>query len=126
MIGHSPKAEVDGRGDSGEQSIDGVLDLLAHQRRRAALACLFDHSQAIALADLAEDVAVRENEEPIGKIPKAEIQEVRLMLHHQHLPKLVEAGAVEYDQERDLIRIADSADLVERVLALTGDGGDER
>lgn len=126
MIGHSPKAGVDGRGDSGEQSIDGVFDLLAHQRRRAALACLVDHSKAIALADLAEDVAVRENEEPITEIPKAEIQEIRLTLHHQHLPKLVEAGAVEYDQQRDLVWKADSADLVERILSPTADGGEER
>lgn len=126
MVGHSPKAQVDGRGESGQQSIDRVFDVLAHQRRRAALGCLVDHSQAIALADLAQDVAVRENEEPITEIPKAEIQEIRLVLYHQHLPKLVAAGAVEYDRERDLVRVADSADRVERVLSLTADGGAER
>ncbi len=75
----------------------------------------------MALADLAADVAVRENEGPVTEIPRAEIQTIRLSLYHHHLPKLAEAGAVEYDPERDRIQVADSADSFERVRSVVGD-----
>lgn len=124
MVGYSPhssNADEGGYDDSDEPSLDRVFALLADQRRRIILACLRDHAQAIALADLAEEVAIRETERPIPEIPARHIQEIRLVLHHTHLPKLVEAGAVEYDHERDLIRVTDAADWVERILSLTAD-----
>lgn len=126
MVGHSPKVDVTGRSDSSDQSLDAVFDLLTNQRRRNVLACLADHTQAIALADLAEDVAVREFQGPITEVLKGEVQEIRILLHHHHLPKLVEAGAVDYDQDRALVRLLESADLVERVLSIAEDSSEER
>ena len=82
--------------------------------------------QAIALTELAGDVAVRENERPLPEIPKETVRTISTSLHHVHIPKLVDAGAVEYDQDRDLIRISETADLVERVLSLATDGEEKR
>lgn len=126
MTGYSPKSGVAGRGDSDGQSLDVVCDLLANQRRQHVLACLIDHMQAIALTKLAEDVAVRENEETLTEIPKETVQTISTSLYHAHIPKLVDAGAVEYDQDRDLVRISETTDLIERVLSLDADGGEER
>ena len=126
MAGYSPESGVAERGDSDEQSLDVVCELLANQRRQYVLACLIDHTQAIALTDLAEDVAVRENEETVTEIPKEEVRTIHTSLYHSHIPKLVDTGAVEYDQDRDLVRVSETADLVERVLSLAAVGGEER
>lgn len=126
MVRHSPKADVARRGDSDGQSLDVVCDLLANQRRQYVLACLIDHTKAIALTELAEDVAVRENEETFTEIPEETVRTISTSLYHVHIPKLVDAGAVEYDQDRDLVRISESTDLIERVLSLDADGGGGR
>lgn len=113
MVGDSSRSVVDERGASDSQSLDTVLDLVAEPRRRFALECLSDRSQPIALADLAEVVAVREHERPITEIPNETVKATRFMLHHQHLPKLADGGAVDYDQDRELVRLSESAATVE-------------
>lgn len=126
MTGHSPKADVAGRSDSDVLSLDVVCELLANQRRQYVFACLLDHRQAITLTDLAEDVAIREKERPFTEIPEEAVQTIATSLYHAHIPKLVDAGAVEYDQERDLVRVSETTDLVERVLSLAADGEEKR
>lgn len=126
MVGHSPEASLAERDDSGNQSLDRTFDLLTDQRRRYVLTCLAEKTQPIALTDLAEDVAVRENEGPITEIPDEAVRSIKISLYHIHIPKLAEAGAVEYDRDRDLVRISETADLVERGLFLTADDGEER
>lgn len=125
MVGHSPKAGAVGYTDSDGQSVDIVFDLLADQRRRYVLACLVDNTQSMALADLAEDVAVRENEGTLTAIPKEEVQAISTSLYHIHIPKLVDEGVIEYN-DRDLIQISEITDLIERVLSLDADGEKER
>lgn len=114
------------RGDSDDLSLDVVYDLLANQRRRNVLRCLKDHTQAIAMVDLAEGVAFRENEETLSEIPKETVQTIATSLYHTHLPKLADAGVVEYEQDRDLVRVSEPADLVERGLSLGAAGEEER
>lgn len=125
MVGHSPKWGVAECGDSDDHSLDAIFDVPANQRRRYALVCLTDHTQAIALADLAEDIAVCENEGPITGIPKEEVQTICTSLYHNHIPKMVDVGVVKYDQDRDLARVSDTADRAERILSLAaiGEGG---
>ena len=126
MVGHSPEVSVAERGDSDGQSSDVGFGLLAKQRRRTALSCLTDHSRAIALADLAEDVAARENEEPITEIPKEEILRIRTSLYHNHVPRLVDAGAVEYDRDRNSVQISETADPTEFAHLLDAGVGGKR
>ena len=80
----------------------------------------------MALADLAEYIALRENEETLSEIPKEEAQAISTSLHHVHIPKLVDAGAVEYDQDRNQVRVSESTDLVEQVLSLAAESEEER
>ena len=126
MVGHSPEAGVVERGDSDGRSVGVGFDLLADQRCRIALSCLADHSQAIALADLAEDVAVRENEEAITEISKEEIQRIRTSLYHNHVPRLVDAGVVEFDPDRNSVRRSETGDATELAHLLATDGGEKR
>lgn len=126
MVGHSPEVGVAEREESDGRSFDVGFGLLAKQRRRIALSCLTDHSRAIALADLAEDVAARENEESITEIPKEEISRICTLLYHNHVPKLAAAGAVEYDRDRNSVRISEAAETAEFAHLLATDGGEKR
>ncbi|WP_425494272.1 DUF7344 domain-containing protein [Natronoglomus mannanivorans] len=117
MVGHS---------DSDSRSLDVVFDLLADQRRRYVLACLTDRTEAIGLADLAADVAARENEGTVTEPPKETVRTIHTSLYHTHIPKLVEAGAVEYDQDRDLVRVSKTDGQIEQLLTVATDGGEGR
>lgn len=106
-----------GGGDSEPLSLDETFDLLAHERRRRVITCLREHG-TLALADLADEIAEREHDAPISKIPKEDVLHVYSSLWHAHVPKLVEGDVVEYDQDRDLVSLGDNADRVARFISL--------
>lgn len=103
--------------DGNSVSLDTVFDLLTHQRRRYALACLKEHG-SLALADLADEVACRENDCPITEVPEDEVLRVYSALWHAHVPKLAAHGVVAYDQERDLVALGENVEAVTRVASL--------
>lgn len=109
----------DGSDSSGDLALDTVFHLLSHRRRRYVLSCLSAHGPTVALPDVADDVATREYETSIVDIPEEDVLEVYLSLYHTHVPKLVEAGVVSYDQERDLVTREPLADELERIYQRT-------
>lgn len=72
-----------------------VLETVTCERRRTVLAVLDSRSE-LSLDDLAREVAARE---AAGSPPSPGIDDLRLQLHHVHLPKLEQAGVVDYDPE---------------------------
>jgi len=72
---------------------DAVVQLLAPRRRRELLRCLQDHpDEAVDLPTLASAVSERcPGEGAMGT-------RMEIRLHHSDLPKLDEAGLVEYDR----------------------------
>ncbi|NHN46684.1 hypothetical protein G9464_03620 [Halostella sp. JP-L12] len=101
--------------ESDPPSPDRMIPLIADERRRHALRCLLEHD-ALPLADLADEVAVRERGAPIGEIPAEDVKNVYMSLYHSHVPKLDEANVVTYDQETDAVALDEHADLVARYL----------
>lgn len=73
------------------------VELLAKERRRLALDVLSGRTTPVELGELALEVATQEAE-PTSPLPEAST-EVKNHLHHIHLPKLEEAGLVDYDPE---------------------------
>lgn len=96
-------------------SLDAIYDILAHQHRRSTIACLDEHGP-LALPDLADEVARYEHDGMAGPIPEDEVRRVHSSLRHAHLPKLAEADVVSHDQDRDIVTLAENADVVERLL----------
>lgn len=123
MVGDTPKAGV---GASVDQSLDVAFELLADRRRRYVLACLKDHSGPIAVPDLARNVAVHENGGSRSAIPNEEVATVHTSLHHNHIPKLADADAVEFDQDRDVVQVSESSALLELVQSLNGNDESQR
>lgn len=86
-------------------SLDDVFGLLAERRRRFALHALLDAEQgAIDCETLAETVAAREAEAD-GEYESPERRaRVAAALHDVHLPKLDDAGVVDYDTRSGAVR----------------------
>jgi len=97
-----------------QNRISVIFDCLSRARRRYCLHRLHNAETPIALADLAEDVANWESDRPKAEIADETIQEVALSLYHQHIPKLAEAGLVQYDQERTVVELLEYPEELDR------------
>lgn len=75
--------------------LDGLVQVLAHPVRRAVLRRFATNPAGVTLEGLARVVA----EERAGSVDEAALRELRLTLHHSHLPKLEAAGLLTYDPE---------------------------
>lgn len=82
-------------------SLDVAFDILADGRRRAVLSYLLKGDDRADLEDLATHVT---SVEPTGGAKRA-----TATLHHLHLPKLADAGLINYDEDR---KIATAQDLI--------------
>ena len=87
----------------GRLDLDEALALLADRRRRLLVEVVVAHDDTLTLPDAAEEVAERATGRHVVDLPAERIKRVYVSLYHDHLPRLVDAGVLEYDQERDLI-----------------------
>jgi DNA-binding transcriptional ArsR family regulator len=99
-----------------------VFDALGEPRRRRVLYALSDQSGPTDVQTLAEVLAEREE----GRADPGRIQRVHLTLVHNHLPRLAEAGLVEYDPDGETVERARLDDPVEGIVesARALDGGE--
>lgn len=70
-------------------------ELLASGRRRILLDIFDGRSTAVELDELAAGVAAREAE--ADATDEETVERIRTALHHVHLPKMDDAGVVDYD-----------------------------
>lgn len=84
-------------------SIDDISEMLSHHRRRYVIECLGQYNSPMSLPDLADECVVMEHERTLDDIPAEAVRDMYMSLYHQHIPELVEIGAIEYDQSRDLV-----------------------
>jgi hypothetical protein len=71
--------------------------LFANGRRRLALDCLAGETPPTELADLAAEIATRED--GIDPDDRETLHRVKIELHHVHLPKMDDFGVVDYDTD---------------------------
>lgn len=83
-------------------STSRAFGLLSNKRRRHALWLLHRHGR-VSLPDVAEEVTVTRTGDDITEIDPETVRDTYMMLYHSDVPKLVEAGVVVYDQERDMV-----------------------
>lgn len=85
-----------------------VYDCLSRPRRRYALYRLEEVDDPLSLPDLAEDVAEWEAETSRSELSDERVKDVYMSLYHNHVPRLEDAGLVEYDQEQDAVELVKS------------------
>lgn len=101
-------------------STDTIFNLLSHQLRRELLRCLQDYDEPLALADAADELAVATNDvSSLTDVDPETVKQIYMALYHSHIPKLADYNVVEYDQERDMIVLADHMAQIDRLLELT-------
>lgn len=91
-----------------------MFAVLSDERRQYALVYLSQKPAAIYLGDLAEYIAIKE-EEP----SQERYQRILVDLHHRHLPLLCSAGLVDYDKDTELLEFTADCDLIAPYLQLT-------
>ncbi|WP_090614754.1 DUF7344 domain-containing protein [Natrinema salaciae] len=93
-------------------SKDVIFELLKNRRRREVLAYLLEADETVTLGELAEQIAAWENDTEVNALSSDQRKRVYVALYQTHLPKMDDAGIVEYDQDRGLISLSDNADLL--------------
>jgi DNA-binding transcriptional ArsR family regulator len=83
-------------------SVDALLDVLADADRRYLVDYLRDQSDHTASFEAAAKHVITEVAREQGVQPNHD--DVQVALHHHHLPKLADAGIVEYDIRSQTIR----------------------
>lgn len=106
--------------DDTRRRVDGLLHALADRRRRD----LVYHLDAVEVTDvetLASKVAaVREGTE-IDEVPQDVREQVHVNLLHNHLPKLEDAGVIEFDSRSETIRCRNFPPTLERFVDVCRD-----
>lgn len=74
---------------------DSIAPVLADDRRRTIVAIVYAENSPVTRAELAHELA---SLEAAGEPAASRVETVTLQLHHRHLPKLAEAGLLEYDR----------------------------
>lgn len=99
-----------------ETSVDGILELLSHQRRRAILDLLLTHDRPLTITDLRNEIVEKEQGTEIIEIPSKQVKQVHISLHHVHVPKLEEEGVVNYDSDRNIVEPTEKLSQLEPFL----------
>lgn len=91
-----------------EMPVDKAVDLVASAHRRQVLRYLLEEPDQSVYVD---ELVARIDD---GELPESGISETTLA--HQHLPRLADAGVIEYDYRSGAVRPTDVADQLKPLL----------
>lgn len=97
-------------------SEDLIFDVLKNRRRRYTLHYLKQKNGPVELSELAEQVAAWENDKEVSGLTANERKSVYTSLYQTHLPKLADAGIVDYNRNRGIIELSENAAQLEGYL----------
>lgn len=104
-----------------EQTINSVL---SHGDRYALITALDESDRPLPLSDVAEEVARHKSDNPDAEVTQDQIQEERFSLHHQVVPKLVDEGIIDVDEEDNTLSLTqDGERLLEAKEEITDPDG---
>lgn len=99
-----------------ELSQDTLFSLLSNPRRRFVLQYLNRVDEPVTLQDLATEVAAWENETDPENLTDKQQKRLYVSLYQTHIPKLEEAGIIEYDSDSGEITLTNQAGDLNRYL----------
>ena len=98
-------------------AFDSILDVCHHQHRRIVLALLAAEQRSLTLNDLTRTVLEYNHQASPTTVSADVLTEIRLSLHHVHLPKLASEGLITYDPDRQLVEPTEQFEQVQPTLA---------
>jgi len=109
---------LDDAEDSDAFTKDDVFHLLQNERRRRVIAYLHEHDDGdgVDMRDAVESIAAREHDTTVQALRSKERQRVYIALYQSHLPKLDEAGFIDYDKRLGWIERTEASPIVERYV----------
>lgn len=99
-----------------ELTQDDIFEILSNSRRRYLIHTLHQHNGAVELSDLATYTAAWEHGVDIDQIESDQRRRVYISLYQTHLPKLVEYGVVDYDEDANTVSLTDRVDRIDHYL----------
>lgn len=92
----------------GPLDADERFHLLQNERRRLVIRYLRDAAPdaedgRVWMRDVAEQVAAWEHDTTVARLSSTQRQRVYIPLYQNHLPKLDDAGVIDYDQSRGVV-----------------------
>lgn len=113
-----PTASSEPSDGAGERFLtkDVVFGILQNKRRRNVLRYLMSVDRMVTQAELAEQIAAQENGITVAEIDSTQRKRVYVALYQTHLPKLDEAGLIEYNSDRGHVRLTDAAPVLRPYL----------
>jgi DNA-binding transcriptional ArsR family regulator len=102
--------------EPGRLSKDTVFELVQNQRRRDALSYLERRDGEATLGEMAEHIAAKENGVAVESLSSSQRKRVYIGLYQCHLPKLADAGVVDFDKDRGDVRLRPAAAQLDAYL----------
>ena len=99
-------------------SLDTVFSILSNRRRRTLLSHLMTCKYPVPFEELVERVATQETATDPVETPKEVYKHVAMDLYQTQLPKLANWGVIDYNQDLQLIRPAESLRPLDKYLRL--------
>ncbi|WP_435360333.1 DUF7344 domain-containing protein [Haloarchaeobius sp. DFWS5] len=94
-----------------------LFEVLSNRRRRQTLEYLLDcEDGASTKREISRQIAAWETDQPLELVSSDERKRVYIALHQTHLPKLDDAGLVEYESAQGTIQLTDACDGLEVYL----------
>lgn len=101
-----------------QSSLDLIYSLLSNSRRRFVIEYLHQHEESTTLSELAAQLAAQESDTDTESIADKQRKIVYVSLYQVHLPRLNDAGFIEYDADTGAVTHRDT-ELIEHAVTIT-------
>ncbi|MFU1780590.1 hypothetical protein ACM16X_04335 [Haloarcula japonica] len=101
-----------------ELTRDDLFHVLQCRRRRLVLKYLHEHpgGEPADMSDIAEHIAALEHDTTVDSLRSKQRQRVYIALYQSHLPKMDDAGVINYNQDRGLVEATALANSFHKYL----------
>lgn len=89
-------------------SSDTVFEVLSNRRRRYAVHYLLQRDDVVEFRRLTEQITAWENDIPVTAVNHDQRKRVYTALRQTHLPRMADAGIIEYNRQRGLVQPTDA------------------
>ena len=106
-----------GKSDSLDR--DDVFDILSNFRRRIALEYLTQQSKPVLVGELVDEISAEEASMMDDEVSSKLRASVYAAVVQSHLPKLVEYGIIDYDDQHQIVEVTSEVEIIKDYLEPT-------